>query len=79
MATKKRKKPITKQLAKKFGGNWKYVPFQSIWICKEFDALACYVAEGGYDMDGNYIPVPDVFKRLTIYGLEGGPKRLYPS
>lgn len=74
----KRRTPIVKQLNKKFGGKWKYVPFQSIWLLENSDAMACYVADGGYDMDGNYQPVPHIFKKLTIYGLKDGVQYLHP-
>ncbi len=78
MKTKKNKS-INKQLNEKFGGYWKYIPFQSMWICEELDAMACYIAEGGYDMNGDYIPVPRIFKRLTIYGLNNGVQKMYPT
>jgi len=73
-----KRKPINKQLSDKFGGYWKHIPFQGMWICDELDAHACYVADGGYDINGNYIPVPSMFQRLTIYGLKDGIKYLYP-
>jgi hypothetical protein len=47
-------------------------------VCEELDALACYTAEGGYDINGNYIPVPKMFSRLKVSGLKGGIKYLYP-
>jgi len=77
--TKKRIIPITHQLKNKFGGSWKYIPFQSMWVCDELNYLAYYVAEGGYDMNGNYIPVPKIFSRLTVYGLKDGVQYLYPQ
>lgn len=75
----KRNKAINKQLNESFGGYWKYIPFQSMWVCDEFDAIAYYVAEGGYDMNGDYTPVPFSFSRLTVYGLKDGVKYLYPN
>lgn len=75
----KRNKPITKQLSEKFGGKWRYIPFQSFWICDEMNAHAYYVAEGGYDMNGDYQESPIIFKRLTVYGLKNGTQYLYPN
>ena len=72
-------KPITKQLSNKFGGEWKYTPFQSIWSCDEMRLTAYYVAEGGYDMDGNYKPVHKAFRRITIFGLKSGIDHLYTN
>lgn len=70
--------PITKQLSKKYGGTWIHIPFHSIWICDELNLSACYVADGGYDMNGNYQPVHKAFRRLTVYGLKTGVEYLYP-
>jgi len=72
-------KSIVKQLEEKYGGKWKYIPFASMWVCDELNLMACYVAEGGYDMDGNYIPVPEIFKRLTVYGIKPHPEKFYPE
>lgn len=74
----KKRKPITKQLNEKFGGSWRNIPFQGLWVCDDLDAHACYVAEGGYDMNGNYTPVPAWLNRLTVYGLNQGITHLYP-
>lgn len=71
--------PITKQLSKKYGGKWVHIPFQSTWICDELNLNACYVADGGYDMNGNYQPVHKIFRKLTVYGLKSGVEYLYPK
>lgn len=69
-------KPINKQLNEKFGGYWKHIPFQSIWICDELDGFACFFAEGGYDVNGVYTPQPSFLRRLKVVGLEDGIKYL---
>lgn len=75
----KKRKSIAKQLFERYGGKWTYIPFQSTWVCDELDLMACYVAEGGYDINGNYMPVPKIFNRLTISGLKTGVEKFYPK
>lgn len=72
----KKSLPVTKQLAAEFGGVWKYVPFQRMWTQNDSAAFACYHADGGYDMNGDY--TPSVFvNKLTIHGLSNGIQYLY--
>lgn len=53
--------PITKYLARKFGGKWKYV-IQSGWECDDGNRYVCRVATGT-DMNGEYTGV----SRLCLY------------
>ncbi len=75
----KRNKPITKQLAEKYGGIWRHVPFHGIWYCDELRLNACYVSEAGYDING--APMEEakfLIKGLYVYGLKTGTERYYP-
>lgn len=71
---------ITKQLEEKFGGKWKYLRVgfpNGIWKSEEKNARAYYVATGGYDLNGEY--VPSLFPILYVYGLGNPPKRFTPD
>ena len=75
------KTPIVRQLENKYGGKWIYHPF-SVWECNEPKMLACYVYEGGYDINGN--PMEEnkllrTFKALRIYGNGKNGERFYPE
>jgi hypothetical protein len=72
-------KTIIKQLEEKFGGKWEFhrIHFGSgIWVSEDLDATANYVACGGYDINGEYIP-PNL-PTMYIYGI-GDPKRFIPK
>jgi len=72
-------KTITKQLEEKYGGKWKYIRNRFAggrWFCKELDAMAYYVAHGGYDVNGEY--VPPILQNIFVYGI-GVPKRFVPK
>ena len=72
-------KPIYKQLEEEFGGKWKYIRTVfggGIWEQEGSDAYACYVATGGYDINGSY--VEPTIHTMYVYGL-GTPKRYVPT
>lgn len=73
-------KSITKQLEEEFGGKWKYIRSNfpnGHWECEEKNAHAWYVADGGYDVNGCYMPsrFPPA---MYVYGL-GTPERFTPE
>ena len=75
----KRRKSIVKQLAEKYGGKWKHIPFHGMWFCDALNLNAHYVFEGGYDIDGNPMDENFLFlKGLYVYGLKTGVERYYP-
>jgi len=74
-----RPKPIVKQLSEKYGGVWFHIPFQGFWYCEELDLTAHYVADGGYDVNGNYVPTPAIFQKLYVYGLKTGVEKFWPK
>lgn len=51
-----RKKSVINRLREKYPGEWKYIPGSRIWVCEELKMSAFYVADGGYDVNGNYMP-----------------------
>ena len=78
----KRTKPITKQLGEKYGGKWRHIPFQGMWICEELNLSAWYTADGGYDVNGEYQPISPIFRCLQglhVYGLKDGSEKFYPE
>jgi len=75
----KRNKPIIRQLEEKYGGKWGYIRDfpNGTWECEKKGLTAHYVANGGYDMNGNY--VQPMISTMYVYGLENGPERFVPS
>jgi hypothetical protein len=69
---------IVKQLEEHYGGKWIHHPFASMWSCEKKKLTAMYMADGGYDMEGNYTPSPIIFRKLTIYGTKPHPEKFYP-
>jgi hypothetical protein len=71
-------KTILKQLEEEFGGKWEYIRDfpNGFWVCEELDASANYVANGGYDINGEY--VPSMLLTMYVYGL-GTPIRFIPE
>tara|TARA_R110000823_G_scaffold204098_6_gene335159 strand:- start:434 stop:691 length:258 start_codon:yes stop_codon:yes gene_type:complete len=77
----KRNPPITQQLFRKYGGKWKHIAFHGMWVCEELDLHASYTANGGYDVNGEYTPVPkflQCLQALTVYGLKTGSEKFNP-
>jgi hypothetical protein len=50
---KTKPEPVTKYLARRFGGKWYYDPSSRWWLCSDGDRYVCRVAVGR-DFEGEY-------------------------
>lgn len=76
-----KKQSIVKQLEQKYGGKWKYT-INYGWECLDKDMHGIKFHQCGYGIDGEPLPMNNIFKKLQPISIFEKDKRIdefYPK